>query len=80
MLSCDSGTECHLVPDDPTDDHTREAKCMCSNNCPDDFVPICGSNGKTVSNAHALIVSERDKRRVFEYDKDKAVKVCSLNV
>lgn len=50
MLSCDSGTECHLVPDDPTDDHTREAKCMCSNNCPDDFVPICGSNGKTYLN------------------------------
>ncbi|TRY72500.1 hypothetical protein TCAL_00311 [Tigriopus californicus] len=50
MLSCDSGTECHLVPDDPMDDHAREAKCMCSNNCPDDFVPICGSNGKTYIN------------------------------
>ncbi len=52
---CPAGLECHLQEIDELDAATvpevelpRQPQCLCQTDCPDKFVPVCASNGKTV--------------------------------
>lgn len=43
MMVCRAGRECRI-------DGNGEATCACIESCPDNFVPVCGSNGKSYDN------------------------------
>ena len=43
MMVCRAGRECQL-------NSNGEASCVCMASCPDHFVPVCGSNGRSYDN------------------------------
>lgn len=43
MMVCRAGRECKVGVD-------GEASCTCVANCPDHFVPVCGSNNQSYDN------------------------------
>jgi len=43
MMVCRAGRECQLSGN-------GEASCVCMASCPDHFVPVCGSNGRSYDN------------------------------
>ena len=55
-LRCDASKECHLAADE---EDSRTPACECDLDCPDDFAPVCASNGKTVSYTTVLVVPTR---------------------
>jgi len=42
-ISCEEPEVCRL-------DYERRARCVCSEFCGEDFIPVCGSDGRTYTN------------------------------